>query len=145
MLIFLMYVPNVKHSKGRFSLPMVRSKIQEFWREVVETLSNSSEVSLPLCPRMSVLGLTPKDINLSRANRKMDTLSLLQARQTISKCSESIQRPTTKGWLEDIVQVIAMEKIKYSLTGKYAFIANIALHARNVDFLLGLCKGPSIS
>ena len=122
--------------RDAFPLPMVRSKMQEFWREVVETLSNSSEVSLPLCPRMSVLGLTPKDINLSRANRKMDTLSLLQARQTIAKCSESIQRPTTKGWLEDIVQVIAMEKIKYSLKGKYALFEE--MWTSFLDFV----KGP---
>ena len=96
------------------------SKVLEFWREVVETLSNTSGATLPMCPRMCVLGLIPKDINLNRANRKMVTLSLLQARRTIAKCWKSIQRPTTKGWLEDIVQVIAMEKITYSLKGKYA-------------------------
>lgn len=53
--------------------------------EVLETLSDSSEVILPMCPRMCILGLIPKDINLSRANRKMVTLSLLQARRTIAK------------------------------------------------------------
>ena len=42
------------------------SKIQEFWREVVETLSSSSEVTLPMCPRMCVLGVIPKDINLRK-------------------------------------------------------------------------------
>ena len=70
---------------------------------------------LPISPRMCIL-----DINLSRVNRKMVTLRLLQARRTIAKCWKTIKRPTTKGWLEDIVQVIAMEKIYYTLKGKYA-------------------------
>ena len=112
------------------------SKFQEFWREVVETLSNTSEVTLPMCPRMCILRLIPKDFNLSRANSKMVTLCLLQARRTIAKCWKSIQRPTTKGWLEDIVQVIAMEELTYSLKGKYALFEEMWTS------LLDFVKGP---
>ena len=97
--------------------------------------SNSSEVTLPSCPRMCVLGLIPKDFNLSRANRKMLTLSLLQAILTIAKCWKSIQRPTTKGWLEDILQVIAMETITYSLNAKYALFQE--MWTSFLDFVKG--------
>lgn len=101
------------------------TKLQSFWREVIQVLSAITETDLPLCPKLCILGLFPKDIKLNSTNRKMITLCLLQARRTIAHGWKSTLSPSVKCWLENIVQVLPMEKITYSLKGKHNVFEDI--------------------
>lgn len=118
------------------------SKLQEFWREVLHILSSLIEVDLPVCPKLCILGFFPKDFKLSKPVRKMVILCLLQARRTVTNSWKSILKPSVECWLENVVQVLPLEKITYSSRGKYSLFEEIRSSfldfVRSPQFLMAL-------
>lgn len=95
------------------------SIIQEFWKEIITTLSKVIDTSLPVCPKLCILGLFPKNCALSKYEKSMVIYSLLEAKHKIALSWKSMYRPCKQKWAEGLLHCIAMEKLTYLIKGKY--------------------------
>lgn len=95
------------------------SIIQEFWKEIIETLSKITDTYLPLCPKLCILGLFPENCTLSKYEKSMVIYCILEAKHKIALSWRSMYRPSKQMWTEGLSHCIAMEKLTYIIKGKY--------------------------
>lgn len=93
--------------------------IQAFWSEVMDMILQVTGIKLILDPKLCILGIFPINLNLNKANKSMIIFCMLQAKYTIAKSWKSTTKPSTSVWLAGLSDSLALEKLTFTLKGKY--------------------------
>lgn len=92
--------------------------LQVFWKGVLRLLSNITSTTIPVCPKLCILGLYPEDISLSRHEIKMVDLCLIHAKRLIAMHWKSMSCPSINMWLRELSNSLALERITYCIKNK---------------------------
>lgn len=82
-------------------------KLSEFWRLFFKTISNILGINLTPTPHIAIFGKPPDDIRTTTIQNNIIAFASLIAPQP----------PLIKVWLHDILGLLKLEKIKFSLRG----------------------------
>ena len=92
--------------------------LEQFWREVFQTLSQILNIMLEPNPLVALFGTTGEDDVLLTSSkcRTLSFASLLARRAVLLRWRDAAP-PTHTQWLRDIMSCLNLEKIRYSVTG----------------------------
>lgn len=92
-------------------------RLYGFWRSIFEAFSKICGKTVHPSPLISLFGVTPVDISLSKCNINMIAFcSLLARRLILSKWKDS-QPPAYGHWIREVMYHIHLEKIRYTTRG----------------------------
>ena len=100
-------------------------QIQAFWSEVIDMILHVTGIKLSIDPKLCIFGVFPVNHNLSKANKSMITFCMLQAKYTIAKAWKSTTKPSISVWLAGLSDSLALEKLTFTLKGKYLIFDNM--------------------
>lgn len=108
--------PKCKVCKGTyFHCIWECEEISKFWKEVHNMIGKIINVSLPFGPRIFLMHLYPK---LKSKECIFISMCILQAKRLIALQWKSLEPPSIKRWLREMVLNMSMEKITYIIKGK---------------------------
>lgn len=93
------------------------SKIQGFWKEVINCMSEMFRVKIPLCARLCILGIYPKDFTRTKSQTKVLDFGLLHAMRTIALNWKNMEAPSIKQWKKELSECIGLERLTYISKG----------------------------
>lgn len=92
-------------------------KLFEFWQSFFKTVSDILGINLIPTPHIAIFGKAPDDLHATKVQNNVLVFSSLVARKRILLQWKSPQPPLTKVWFHDILGLLKLEKIKFSLRG----------------------------
>lgn len=92
-------------------------KLSEFWRLFFKAISDILDINLNPNPHIAIFGKPPDDLHVTNIQNNVIAFSSLVARKRILLMWKSKQPPSIKVWLHDILSLLKLEKIKFSLRG----------------------------
>ena len=94
------------------------SKIQSFWQNVMQVISQMVGKNVPLQAKLCILGIYPENLVVNSKQSVLIDFGLLQARRLIALFWKNIQLPSVKLWLKEIATYLALERLTYIVRGK---------------------------
>ncbi|PME06199.1 hypothetical protein A8A06_05290 [Escherichia coli] len=94
------------------------AKIQNFWKDVIQCLSEMFNTKVPLNAKLCVLGIYSKNFLQTQKQYAVLDFGLLQARRAIALCWKSMDAPTMKMWMKELSECIGLERLTYIAKGK---------------------------
>ena len=94
------------------------SKIQRFWKDIINCMSEVFKMKIPVCAKLCVLGIYPKDFVSTKKQIKMLDFGLLHARRAIALNWKSMEGPSVKQWIKELSECIGLERLTYITKGK---------------------------
>ena len=76
-------------------------------------------VQLPLHPKIFILGLYPPNLHIDNKAKPLIDMCLLQAKRQIALNWKNTIRPNIGQWLREMSLSLSMERITYTVRGKY--------------------------
>lgn len=92
--------------------------MQSFWKELIGVISKTIGKEIPVCPKISILGLFPPASSLKTCEQKLVNLCLLHAKRLIAIHWKIIHGPSLSLWIKEMSYCIAMERLTYSIKQK---------------------------
>lgn len=93
-------------------------KIQHFWKDVIKCMSEIFNTEVPLNVKLCVLGIYPEDFIQTSKQTKLLDFGLLQARRAIALCWKSMDAPSLRMWMRELLECIGLERLTYIAKGK---------------------------
>lgn len=93
-------------------------ELQEFWKEVLDVISEMIGEYIPMDPKLCLLHIYPENVSVSASIQKLVDFSLLQAKRVVALEWKNIQRPTLSHWTKEMISNLALEKLTYATRGK---------------------------
>lgn len=94
------------------------SKLQHFWKKIVQTISEVVKFKIPFNAKICVLGIYPKDFTISSWQKVLVDFGLLQARRMIALYWRKTDIPPKEVWMREMVTCITLEKLTYITRGR---------------------------
>lgn len=94
-------------------------KLFEFWQSFLKTVSDILGINLIPTPHIAIFGKAPDDLHATKVQNNVLAFSSLVTRKRILLQWKSLQPPLTKVWLHNILGLLKLEKIKFSLRGTH--------------------------
>lgn len=114
--------------------------IQEFWRRIINIISNIIDKEVSMCPEICILGLIPETLALRTHERKLVNLCLIHTKRLIARHWKSVHCPSLDSWIAELSSCIAIERLTYIIKQKTHIF-----HKIWDSFLLFLESRPDIS
>lgn len=103
--------------------------IQDFWKEIINTISHIIHKDIPIRPEICILGLFPEALALRPHERKLVNLCLLQAKCLIARHWKSVGYPSTNLWINELSSCIMIERLTYTQSnGKVTYFIKYGIH-----------------
>lgn len=83
--------------------------IKEFWRRIINTVSNIIDKEVLVCPEVCILGLIPETLALRTHERKLVNLCLIHTKHLIARHWKSVHCPSLNSWIAELSSCIAPE------------------------------------
>lgn len=102
-----------------FTVYEVWSRIKEFWKDVLDTLSQIVSAKLPECPKLCFLDLFSATPRLYNTKKTIIVFSVLQAKHTnICLLGKNPENPSISQWSKNLSQCLILEKLTFSIKGR---------------------------
>lgn len=88
-------------------------KIQKFWNDVINCLSEVFHINSPLNPKLWVFGIYTRNFTQTQKQTKIPDFGLLQARRVIALYRKSMEAPSMKKWIKELSECIGLERLTY--------------------------------
>ena len=92
-------------------------KLSDFWHLIFKTISDILGITLIPTPHIAIFGKPPDDLRTTAIQNNVIIFASLIARKRIFLLWKSPQPPSVNVWLHDILGLLKLEKIKFSLRG----------------------------
>ena len=92
-------------------------RLSEFWLQFFKTISDILDINLTPTPHIAIFGKPPDNLRTTGIQNNVIAFASLIARKRILLLWKSPQPPLIKVWLHDILGLLKLEKIKFSLRG----------------------------
>ena len=92
-------------------------RLSEFWLQFFKTISDILDINLTPTPHIAIFGKPPDNLRTTGIQNNVIAFASLIARKRILLLWKSAQPPLIKVWLHDILGLLKLEKIKFSLRG----------------------------
>ena len=106
-------------------------KIQKFWKEVINIISQITSKPIPLCPRLCILGLYPINLILKKHEITLINICLIHTKRLIAMYWKNVSCPNISHWLKELSSCLALEKLTYSLRNRLGEFYEIWSHFLN--------------
>ena len=97
---------------------MFCSKLSNYWQLFFETISDILGIPVSPSPQIAIFGVPPDELVTTSMQDNVIAFTSLIARRKILLLWKSPQPPTFKSWLHDILFLLKLEKVKFSLKGR---------------------------
>lgn len=91
-------------------------KIQLFWKDIVNPVSQIAVIEIPLEVKLCILGIYPD--HFAPGRKAAPLMCLLQARRVIALRWKNMDSPTPAMWLQEMASCLALEKLAHVVRGK---------------------------
>lgn len=109
------------------------TKLQQFWKSVVECISLIIGKEVPLRAKLCVLGIYPEDFVVTLQQSLLIDFGLLQARRIIALLWKNMDTPSIGMWTKELTACLALERLTYIVKKKDKNFAR--LWSPYIDFL----------
>lgn len=92
-------------------------KLTNFWGKFFKVVSEILQINIPPSPHIAIFGRPPDGLSTTIHQRTVIAFTSLIARRTILFLWKSPSPPSFISWLKDIMSLLKLEKIKFSLRG----------------------------
>lgn len=92
-------------------------KLIKFWQLFFKTISDVLNINITPTPHIAIFGKPPDELRTTNIQNNVIAFASLTARKRILLLWKSPQSPSIKVWLHDILSLLKLEKIKFSLRG----------------------------
>lgn len=110
------------------NFPSLSLGMSENLNLVIKCLSEMFNTRIPLNVKLSVLGIYPKDFIQTSKQTKLLDFGLLQARRAIALCWKSMDAPSLKIWIKELLSSIGPERLTYITKGKGKTLLSFGNH-----------------
>lgn len=93
-------------------------RIQKFWKDVINCLSEVFHINVPLNAKLCVLGIYPLNFIQRQKQTMLLNFGLLQARRVIALNWKSADAPSMKQWIKELSECLGLERLTYIAKGK---------------------------
>lgn len=100
------------HTHMFWSCPSLKA----FWSSIFNTLEQALNTPIPLNPLTALFGVPPTQ-NMPTTTQRVIAFTTLLARRAILLKWKHVSPPTHDRWIQDLLQCINLEKIRFSLQG----------------------------
>lgn len=112
-------------------------RLSEFWHRYFKIISEILDINLTLTPHIAIFGKPPDNLRTTGIQNNVIAFASLIARKRILLLWKSPQPPSIRVWLHDILGLLKLEKIKFSLRGSSdRFLTHWKPLLRHLDALL---------
>lgn len=94
------------------------SKLSSYWQSIFKSISDILGISVSPSPQIAIFGVPPDGLVTTALQRNVIAFMSLIARRKILLLWKSPQPPSFKSWLHDLLFLLKLEKIKFSLRGQ---------------------------
>ena len=88
-------------------------KVKFFWQDIINMIDQMLSKTLPLDPKLLVLGLYPTNLNLQSKELTFVDMRILQAKCIIAINWKNADGPRIGMWIKEMASNMSMEKIMY--------------------------------
>lgn len=94
------------------------SKVQKYWTDIFDLMSRIIQVQLKPDPLTFILGISSDDVGLNNAKRCFVSYGIIIAKKLLLTHWKKKDAPPVKLWLNDLVNTLHLEKIRYTLSDR---------------------------
>ncbi len=93
------------------------SKLSNYWQSFFKSISDILGISVSPSPQIAIFGVPPDELGTTSMQDNVIAFASLIASRKILLSWKSSQPPSFKSWLHDLLFLLKLEKIKFSLRG----------------------------
>lgn len=93
------------------------TKLFNYWQLFFKSISDILGVPVTPSPQIAIFGVPPDELKTTSLQNNVIAFASLIARRKILLLWKSPQPPTFKSWLNDLLFLLKLEKVKFSLRG----------------------------
>jgi len=94
------------------------TKVNCFWFKILNIISQIISKAIPLDPKLCILHVCPLNFKITKHERLLLILCLLEAKCVIASTWKKEERPGVSQWIKGMTSHLALEKITYFLKNK---------------------------
>ena len=92
--------------------------VKDFWKQVAVFLQHVLKVSIPLFPKLFLLGIFPENCTIEYAKVKLLILGITLAKKVISSTWKKRGELQVQIWIKEMLEKLPLEKISFTLKDK---------------------------
>ena len=94
------------------------SKLLNYWQSIFKSISDILGIPVGPSPQIAIFGVPPDELVTTSLQENVIAFASLIARRKNLLLLKSSQPPSFKSWLHDLLFLLKLEKIKFSLRGR---------------------------